>query len=114
MSLRRRLASPREAAKTMIREFFPNASRSEDEMEGEQIYPYTSHVRGVKIDFSPATIRRVMRFKEDTPGAENNYDYRQKYDQQLDTVIRDLYIEGATWKIDATKPYVTIRQVNRI
>ncbi|MED6128610.1 hypothetical protein PIB30_099574 [Stylosanthes scabra] len=75
----RRLASPREVAKTMIREFFANAARSEDEMD--------------------ATIRRVMRFKEDTPGAENNYDYRQKYDQQLDTVIRDLCIEGATWKM---------------
>ncbi|MED6196635.1 hypothetical protein PIB30_049326 [Stylosanthes scabra] len=40
-----------------------------------------------------------MRFKEDTPGAENNYDYRQKYDPQLDTIIRDLCIEGATWKM---------------
>ncbi|MED6184388.1 hypothetical protein PIB30_046994 [Stylosanthes scabra] len=95
----RRLASPREAAKTMIREFYANASRSEDEMDGQELHPYTSHVRGVEIDFSPATIRRVMRFKEDTPGAENNYDYRQKYDQQLDTVIRELCIEGATWKM---------------
>ncbi|MED6124191.1 hypothetical protein PIB30_056754 [Stylosanthes scabra] len=95
----RRLASPREAAKTMIREFFANASRSEDEMDGQELHPYTSHVRGFEIDFSPTTIRRVMRFKEDTPGAENNYDYRQKYDQQLDTVIRELCIEGATWKM---------------
>ncbi|MED6128333.1 hypothetical protein PIB30_096725, partial [Stylosanthes scabra] len=83
----------------MIREFFANAARFEDEMDGQQLHPYTSHVRGVEIDFSLATIRRVMRFKEDTPGAENNYDYRQKYDQQLDTVIRDLCIEGATWKM---------------
>ncbi|MED6178236.1 hypothetical protein PIB30_105641 [Stylosanthes scabra] len=95
----RRLASPREAAKTMIREFYANASRSEDEMDGQELHAYTSHVRGIEIDFSPATIRRVMRFKEDTPGAENNYDYRQKYDLQLDTVIRDLCIEGATWKM---------------
>ncbi|MED6163083.1 hypothetical protein PIB30_076518 [Stylosanthes scabra] len=95
----RRLASPREVTKTMIREFFANAARSEDEMDGQQLHPYTSHVRGVEIDFSPATIRRVMRFKEDTLGAENNYDYRQKYDQQLDTIIRDLCIEGATWKM---------------
>ncbi|MED6112396.1 hypothetical protein PIB30_061311 [Stylosanthes scabra] len=72
----RRLASPREVTKTMIREFFANAARSEDEMDGQQLHPYTSHVRGVEIDFSPATIRRVMRFKEDTPGEENNYDYR--------------------------------------
>ncbi|MED6198430.1 hypothetical protein PIB30_066207 [Stylosanthes scabra] len=95
----RRLASPREVAKAMIREFFANAARSEDEMDGQDMHPYTSHVRGVEIDFSPATIRRVMRFKEDTPGAENNYDYRHKYDPQLDAVIRDLCIEGATWKM---------------
>ncbi|MED6149829.1 hypothetical protein PIB30_066341 [Stylosanthes scabra] len=95
----RRLASPREVAKTMIREFFANAARSEVEMDGQQLHPYTSHVRGVEIDFSPATIRRVMRFKEDTPRAENNYDYRQKYDSQLDTVIKELCIEGTTWKM---------------
>ncbi|MED6151843.1 hypothetical protein PIB30_086244 [Stylosanthes scabra] len=59
-----------------MREFFANAARSEDEMDGQQLHAYTSHVRGVEIDFSPATIRRVMRFKEDTLGAENNYDYR--------------------------------------
>ncbi|MED6182983.1 hypothetical protein PIB30_033697 [Stylosanthes scabra] len=83
----------------MIREFFANASRSEDEMDGQELHPYTSYVRGIEIDFSPATIRTVMRFMEDTPGAENNYDYRQKYDPQLDTVIRDLCIKGATWKM---------------
>ncbi|MED6161433.1 hypothetical protein PIB30_060703 [Stylosanthes scabra] len=83
----------------MIREFFANACRSEDEMDGQQLHPYTGHVRGVEIDFSLATIKRVMRFKEDTPRAENNYGYRQKYDPQLDTIIRDLCIEGATWKM---------------
>ncbi|MED6188120.1 hypothetical protein PIB30_083018 [Stylosanthes scabra] len=40
-----------------------------------------------------------MRFKEATPGAENNYDNRQSYDQQLDQVLRDLCIPGATWKM---------------
>ncbi|MED6187272.1 hypothetical protein PIB30_074857 [Stylosanthes scabra] len=95
----RRLASPREAPKTMIREFFANACRFEDEMDGQQIHPYTSHVRGVEIDFSSTAIRRVMRFKEYTPGAQNNFDHGQKYDQQLDAVIRDLCIEGATWKM---------------
>ncbi|MED6206520.1 hypothetical protein PIB30_027612 [Stylosanthes scabra] len=83
----------------MIREFYANAARSEEEMEGLERHPYTSYVRGVVIDFSPANIRRVMRFKEDTPGAVNNYDNRQTNDQQLDAVLRDLYIPGATWKM---------------
>ncbi|MED6177413.1 hypothetical protein PIB30_097866 [Stylosanthes scabra] len=43
----RRLASPREAAKTMIREFFANPSRSEDEMDGQEMHPYTSRVREI-------------------------------------------------------------------
>ncbi|MED6136145.1 hypothetical protein PIB30_053378, partial [Stylosanthes scabra] len=68
-------------------------------MEGLDEHPYKSYVRGKEIDFSPANIRRVMRFKEATPGAENNYDNRQSYDQQLDQVLRDLCIPGATWKM---------------
>ncbi|MED6187629.1 hypothetical protein PIB30_078181 [Stylosanthes scabra] len=80
----RRLASPRKAAKTMIREFFANACSSEDEMDGQEIHPYTSRVRGYDIDFSPATIRRIMRFKAEIQGAENSYENRQNDDQQLD------------------------------
>ncbi|MED6186408.1 hypothetical protein PIB30_066389 [Stylosanthes scabra] len=68
-------------------------------MEGLNEHPYKSYVRGKEIDFSPANIRRVMRFKEATPGVENNYDNRQGYDQQLDQVLRDLCIPGATWKM---------------
>ncbi|MED6198324.1 hypothetical protein PIB30_065236 [Stylosanthes scabra] len=68
-------------------------------MEGLDEHPYKSYVRGKEIDFSPTNIRRVMRFKEATPGAKNNYDNRQSYGQQLDQVLRDLYILGATWKM---------------
>ncbi|MED6206513.1 hypothetical protein PIB30_027605 [Stylosanthes scabra] len=73
--------------------------QSKEEMEDLQVHPYTSRVRGVQIDFSPANIRKVMRFKEETPGAENNFENRQNRDQQLDAVIRDLCIQGATWKM---------------
>ncbi|MED6123983.1 hypothetical protein PIB30_054670 [Stylosanthes scabra] len=87
----------------MIREFYANVARSEEQMEGLDRHPYTSYVRGVEIDFSPANIRRVMRFKEDIPGAENNYDNRQNNDQQLDAVLRDLCIPGASWKMEGGK-----------
>ncbi|MED6165036.1 hypothetical protein PIB30_095880 [Stylosanthes scabra] len=83
----------------MIQEFYANAAWSEEEMEGLDEHPYKSYVRGKEIDFSPANIRRVMRFKEATPAAENNYDNRQSVDQQLDQVLRDLCILGATWKM---------------
>ncbi|MED6109488.1 hypothetical protein PIB30_034083 [Stylosanthes scabra] len=96
----RRLANPRqEIAKAMIQEFYANAAFSEEEMEGLDEHPYKSYVRGKEIDFSPANIRRVMRFKEAKQRAENNYDNRQSHDQQLDQVLRDLCIPGATWKM---------------
>ncbi|MED6151533.1 hypothetical protein PIB30_083440 [Stylosanthes scabra] len=87
----RRLAIPRhEIAKAMIQEFYANAARTEEEMEGLDEHPYKSYMRGKEIDFSLANISRVMRFKETTPGAENNYNNRQTYDQQLDQVLADL------------------------
>ncbi|MED6138827.1 hypothetical protein PIB30_078148 [Stylosanthes scabra] len=96
----RRLASPRqEIAKSMIQELYMNAAWSEEEMEGLDELPYKSYVRGKEIDFPPANIRRVMRFRKATPGTKNNYDNRQSHDQQLDQVLRDLCIPGATWKM---------------
>ncbi|MED6199773.1 hypothetical protein PIB30_079033 [Stylosanthes scabra] len=77
----KRLASPRqEIAKSMIQEFYANAARSEEEMEGLDEHPYKSYVRGKEINFSPDNIRRVIRFRQATPGAENNYDNRQSHD----------------------------------
>ncbi|MED6113457.1 hypothetical protein PIB30_070929 [Stylosanthes scabra] len=95
----RRLVSPREVSKNLVREFYANANRSKEEMEELQVQPYTSRVRGVEIDFSPANLARVMRFKEETPGAENSFENRQNGNQQLDAVIKDLCIQGATWKM---------------
>ncbi|MED6212439.1 hypothetical protein PIB30_083362 [Stylosanthes scabra] len=96
----RSIASPRqEIAKSMIQELYANAAWSEEEMEGHDEHPYKSYVRGKEIDFPSANIRRVMRFREATPGAENNYDNRQSHDQQIDQVLKDLCILGATWKM---------------
>ncbi|MED6122575.1 hypothetical protein PIB30_041031 [Stylosanthes scabra] len=69
-------------------------------MEGLEVHPYTSYVRGVEVDFSHANIRRVLRFREFTPGAETDYDTRQKRNQKLDEVLRDHYMPGSTWKMD--------------
>ncbi|MED6135715.1 hypothetical protein PIB30_049243 [Stylosanthes scabra] len=57
----RRLASPRsEVAKAMIREFYANVARTEEQVAGLDQYPYTSYVRGVEIDFSPENIRKCL------------------------------------------------------
>ncbi|MED6139891.1 hypothetical protein PIB30_088197 [Stylosanthes scabra] len=84
-----RLASPRtKVSKWMIQEFYANAVQSEEEIEQANQHPYKSYVRGVEVDFSPENIRRVLRFKEQTPGAEIDYTTCLNTDQRLDELRR--------------------------
>ncbi|MED6173844.1 hypothetical protein PIB30_063473 [Stylosanthes scabra] len=71
--------------------------------------PYKSFVRGKEVDFSPRNIRRVMRFKRETAGAQTDYKTRQAIDQRLDDVLADLCIPGATWKLSLGQPAVPIQ-----
>ncbi|MED6176009.1 hypothetical protein PIB30_083828 [Stylosanthes scabra] len=71
--------------------------------------PYKSFVRGKEVDFSPSNIRRVMRFKRETTGAQTDYKTRQAMDQRLDEVLADLCILGATWKLSSGQPAVPIQ-----
>ncbi|MED6169234.1 hypothetical protein PIB30_019527 [Stylosanthes scabra] len=58
----RRLASPRhEVAKAMVREFYANIGRTDEQMAGLEQHPYTSRVRGKTIDFPPENIRKLRR-----------------------------------------------------
>ncbi|MED6197743.1 hypothetical protein PIB30_059504 [Stylosanthes scabra] len=69
----RRLASPRtKVNKWMIQEFYANAN-----------------------------IKRVLRFKDNTPGATTDYTTRLNSDQWLDEVLQDLCIPGATWRLSS-------------
>ncbi|MED6225829.1 hypothetical protein PIB30_097458 [Stylosanthes scabra] len=96
----RRLASPRTKIKVlMVQEFFANAARTQGEIDAAEQHPVKSYVRGVEVDFSPANIKRVMRFKDNTPGAETDYNTRLHSNQMLEEVLSDLCIPGATWKL---------------
>ncbi|MED6183056.1 hypothetical protein PIB30_034481 [Stylosanthes scabra] len=100
----RRLASPgSEVGKAMIREFYANVARTKEEVAGLDQHPYTSYVRGKKIDFSPENIRRVMRFKEETPGVQHNYHHRRLTEEELNLILRELCEEGASWKMGKGK-----------
>ncbi|MED6150220.1 hypothetical protein PIB30_070331 [Stylosanthes scabra] len=89
----RRLAAPRtNVSELMVQEFYANAIISDEEAAEQDELPYKSFVRGIKVDFSPSNIRRVMR---------------------LDEVLRDLCISGATWKLSSSQPAVPI-QLKRI
>ncbi|MED6202020.1 hypothetical protein PIB30_101226 [Stylosanthes scabra] len=93
----RRLAAPRtNVSELMVQEFYANAAIL-DEEAAEQ------------VDFSPSNIRRVMRFKSTTEGAETDYNTLKAMDQRLDEVLRDLCIPGATWKLSSSQPVVPIQ-----
>ncbi|MED6212817.1 hypothetical protein PIB30_087133 [Stylosanthes scabra] len=102
---KRRLAAPRTSiSKLLVQEFYANAAVSDEEAVGREELPYKSFVRGKEVDFSPSNIRRVIRFKRETAGAETDYNTRKTIDQRLDEMLRDLCIPGATWKMSSSQP----------
>ncbi|MED6112855.1 hypothetical protein PIB30_065523 [Stylosanthes scabra] len=106
----RRLAAPMTGvSKLLVQEFYANAAVSDEEVANEDQLPYKSFVRGIKVDFSPKNIQRVMRSKSSTAGAETDYKTRQASDQRLDEVLADLCIPGATWKLSSGQPAVPIQ-----
>ncbi|MED6149900.1 hypothetical protein PIB30_067085 [Stylosanthes scabra] len=61
----------------------PCKSISDEEAAEQDELPYKSFMRGIKVDFSPSNIRRVMRFKSTTEGAETDYNTHKAIDQRL-------------------------------
>ncbi|MED6154374.1 hypothetical protein PIB30_111779, partial [Stylosanthes scabra] len=70
-----------------------------EEMEEHGGHTYKSFMRGVPINFSPENIRNVMRFKAQVEGVTTDFETRKEHDQQLDRVLADLCMPGATWKL---------------
>ncbi|MED6140182.1 hypothetical protein PIB30_090720 [Stylosanthes scabra] len=106
----RRLAAPKpEISETLIHEFYANAIITEEEMEEHGGHSYKSFVRGVPVNFSPEKIRSVMRFKAAIEGARTDFETRNAHDQQLDNVLADLCMPGATWKLSTCQQRVPIQ-----
>ncbi|MED6162413.1 hypothetical protein PIB30_070224 [Stylosanthes scabra] len=78
--------------------------RTKEEIASGEAYPYKSYVRGVTIDFSSANIREILRIRDNTPGAETDYNTSQGEDQRLDEVIRDICDPGARWTMSSSQP----------
>ncbi|MED6115615.1 hypothetical protein PIB30_092379 [Stylosanthes scabra] len=107
----RRLAAPHtNVKKLLVQEFYANAAVSDEEVAGKDELPYKSFLRRKEVNFSPSNIRRIMRFKRETTGAETDYNTRKAIDQRLDEVLRDLCVPGATWKLSSSQPAVPISQ----
>ncbi|MED6188425.1 hypothetical protein PIB30_085807 [Stylosanthes scabra] len=102
----RRLVAPMTGvSKLLVQEFYANAAVSDEEVANAGQLPYKSFVRGVAVDFSPENIRRVMRFKAETLGAETEYRTRQAIDQRLDEEfsIHSLVPTGNTSEITVAR-----------
>ncbi|MED6200113.1 hypothetical protein PIB30_082081 [Stylosanthes scabra] len=81
----------------------------QEEMEEHGGHTYRSFVGGVPIDFSPENIRTVMRFRAQVQGATTDFETRKEHDQQLDRVLADLCMPGATWKLSTGQQRVPIQ-----
>ncbi|MED6127819.1 hypothetical protein PIB30_091791 [Stylosanthes scabra] len=106
----RRLAAPKqEISIDLIHEFYANAIVTEEEMEEVGGHTFRSYVRGVEVDFSPENMRTVMYFRAQVQGAATNFETRKEHDQQLDRVLADLCMPGATWKLSTGQLRVPIQ-----
>ncbi|MED6129231.1 hypothetical protein PIB30_105928 [Stylosanthes scabra] len=106
----RRLAAPKqEISIDLIHEFYANAILIEEEMEEAGGHTSLSYVRGKVVDFSPENLRNVMRFRAQVEGTTTDFETRKKHDQQLDQVLADLCMPGATWKLSTGQMRVPIQ-----
>ncbi|MED6175206.1 hypothetical protein PIB30_076200 [Stylosanthes scabra] len=106
---RRLIAPKQEISIDLIHEFYANAIVIEEEMEEHGGHTFRSFVRGVPIDFSPENIRTVMGFKTQVQGATIDFETRKEHDQQLERVLADLCMPGATWKLSTGQLRVPIQ-----
>ncbi|MED6174839.1 hypothetical protein PIB30_072825 [Stylosanthes scabra] len=106
----RRLATPKqEVSIDLIHEYYANAVVTEEEMEEAGGHTFRSFVRGVPVDFSPGNIQTVMRFRTQVQGATTDFETKKEHDQQLDRVLADLCMPGATWKLSTGQLRVSIQ-----
>ncbi|MED6188385.1 hypothetical protein PIB30_085504 [Stylosanthes scabra] len=106
----RRLSAPKqEISIDLIHEFYANAVVTEEEMEEAGGHTFRSFVRGVPVDFSPGNIQTVMRFRTQVQGAITDFEIRKEHDQQLDQVLANLCMPGATWKLSRGQLRVPIQ-----
>ncbi|MED6201720.1 hypothetical protein PIB30_097893, partial [Stylosanthes scabra] len=106
----RRLAAPKqEISIDLIHEFYANAILTEEEMEEAGGHTFRSYVRGKVVDFFSENLRNVMRFRAHVENATTDFETRKEHDQQLDQVLADLCIPGATWKLSTGQLRVPIQ-----
>ncbi|MED6163868.1 hypothetical protein PIB30_084159 [Stylosanthes scabra] len=81
---------------TMMREFYANAWVMESKRHLP--LPYTSMIRGKKIDFSPGEIHKVLNLhNKPLPNVASYHDRKNDNDLRMNNILRDLCVPGAQW-----------------
>ncbi|MED6213219.1 hypothetical protein PIB30_091129 [Stylosanthes scabra] len=81
---------------TMMREFYANAWVMESERNLP--LPYTSMIRGKKINFSPGEIYKDLNLRnKPLPNVASYHDRKNEYDLRMNDILRDLCVPGAQW-----------------
>ncbi|MED6165604.1 hypothetical protein PIB30_101189 [Stylosanthes scabra] len=82
----------------------------EDEGKGGGWRTYIQELcQGQGGRFLSRNLRNVMRFRAQVQGATTDFETRKEHDQQLDQVLADLCIPGATWKLSTGQMRVPIQ-----
>ncbi|MED6177031.1 hypothetical protein PIB30_093896 [Stylosanthes scabra] len=92
-----RLTKPLQAVGyTMMREFYANAWIMESERHLP--LPYTSIIRGKKINFFLGEIHNVLNLrKKPLPNVASYHDRKNENDLRMNDILRDLCVLGAQW-----------------
>ncbi|MED6200469.1 hypothetical protein PIB30_085431 [Stylosanthes scabra] len=95
-----RLTKPIQAVGyTMMREFYANAWVMESERHLP--LPYTSMIRGKKINFSPGEIHKVLNLRtKPLPNVASYHDWKNENDLRMNDILSDLCVPGARWVMD--------------
>ncbi|MED6150721.1 hypothetical protein PIB30_075212 [Stylosanthes scabra] len=79
-----------------MREFYANAWVMESERHLP--LPYTSMIRGKKINFSPGEIHKVLNLRnKPLPNVSSYHDRKNENELRMDDILRDLCVPGAQW-----------------
>ncbi|MED6126986.1 hypothetical protein PIB30_083746 [Stylosanthes scabra] len=90
-------------------ELYNSIVKNKKEMKEAGGHTFRSYVRGKLVDFSSENLRNVMRFRAKVQGIVTDFETRKEHDQQLDQVLADLCIPGATWKLSTGQLRVPIQ-----
>ncbi|MED6189501.1 hypothetical protein PIB30_096539 [Stylosanthes scabra] len=106
----RRLAAPKtEISETLIHEFYANVNHHRRRKGGTWRTLLQELCEGCSSKLFSRKYPEGNRFKAEVEGAKTEFEIRKAHDQQLDHILADLCMPGATWKLSIGQQRVPIQ-----